>query len=660
MNRTFTLLLALFISVALLAQKSTVAYPKTPESPANKLKAEFLKKLDKPGQVSIPESEEALESEFHVASGSPYSRLNDAPARSVSADYKRRLDSIVGGKTKMVYEYDEDDNPISTVEYTRDTITDPWTPSYKDESSFDENGRSTMEAGYEWDESLKQWVGDYKIEYTRDENGRTTLWHIFAWDPNDGKWINADKWEYAYDGEGNETDFSVYEWDEESGEWVGVYTEHYNYDENGDVTSSSSSWEWDPVGKQFKPGFKMEFTRNDSGMVINWVESRWDPVAGDWVFTQKSDNTYDMNGNATSNVWSNWDTISNQWVFSSKFDNTFDTENNQTSSISAFWNADSSKWVNGQKWEYIFESKKSGNSTTSVNADRKRITTIVFAWSPEPYPGLWIPLYRTDYTHDGEGNLTKSVDSNWDMIGGKWDETRKEENTFNGRGYETLSITSEWNGSMWVITGKQENIYDPITFFLLSYISYHWNYVHNMLVGSSRTDYKRDDLGNYLIYTYFIWDLNLSDWVESIRNVYTYNYNFSGYDILAPWYMWQMITTYITYGYQAGTLKSTEDWVETDAFTYHYTDLEVGVSTADISRGELSIYPNPATDYIQVDGDELASGARIVMYNVSGRMVMNQVLHRGGRIPVSHLSEGIYVIRLVQGDKVKTAKVMIE
>ena len=120
-----------------------MAYPKTPESPANKLKAEFLKKLNNPGQLSEP-GVEAFDPAFHVESGSPYSRLNDAPARSASADYKRRLDSIVGGKTKMVYEYDGDDNPISTIEYTRDTITDPWKPSYKDESSFDEGYRPAI------------------------------------------------------------------------------------------------------------------------------------------------------------------------------------------------------------------------------------------------------------------------------------------------------------------------------------------------------------------------------------------------------------------------------------------------------------------------------------------------------------------------------------
>ena len=662
MNRTFTFLLALFFSVTLFAQKSTVAYPKIPESPATRLQKDFLKQLDNPGQLSEPEPHETLEDEFHVESGSPYSRLNDAPAaRSETSAFKRRLDSIVGGKTKVVFEYDENDNPISTVEYTRDTITDPWMPDLKDESFFDENGRTTMDAAYHWDDSLKQWVGDYKTEYTRDEDGRITVWHTFVWDPNDGKWISSEKWEYGYNADGNRTTSSVYEWDAGLNEWVGVYTEQYNYDADGNTTSSSSSWEWDPVGKQFKPGFKMEFTLDDSGMVTSWVESRWDTVAGKWVNTQKGDNTFDANGNNTSNVWSTWDTISNQWVPTSKYDNTFDADDNQTSSISAFWNADSNRWDNGQKWEYIYENTKSGSSTVSVSADKIHVTTIVYIWYPVPFPGIWMPYSRTDYTYNAEGEITQSLNSQWDMIGGKWEETQKEDSEYNGRGYLTLRVQSEWNAdsNKWIITSRQVRVYDA-NGYSISNAYYGWSYLLNMLVGYSFYEYTRDEDGNVLSYTDYIWDLILAAWVGNFRYVYTYDYNFAGFDILAPFYMWQMITSYIEYVYLGGTLKSSEEWVESDAFTYHYSDLEVGVSVAELTGGELSIYPNPATDYIQVTGDELNVGARIVMYNVSGRMVMNQVLDRGGRIPVSHLSDGIYLIRLVQGSKVKTGKVMIE
>ena len=50
MNRTFTLLLVLFISVTLSAQKSTVAEPQMPETYSSKLKQDILKKLDRPEQ----------------------------------------------------------------------------------------------------------------------------------------------------------------------------------------------------------------------------------------------------------------------------------------------------------------------------------------------------------------------------------------------------------------------------------------------------------------------------------------------------------------------------------------------------------------------------------------------------------------------------------
>jgi hypothetical protein len=669
MNRIFTFLLALFISVTLSAQRSTADYPKTPESPAAKFQKEFLKQLDQPGQLSEAESPETIEPDFHVRSGRshvqsgrPYSGLKDAPAaRSEPVAYKKRLDSIIGEKTKYFFEYDENDNPTSTIEYIKDSITGLWRPNLKGESSYDENGRTTMDAEYHWDDSLKQWVGDWRTDYTRNENGRITLYLDFAWETNEGKWIYSEKWEYGYNENGARATFTLYEWDAELDDWVGIYTEQYNYDANDDVSSSSSSWEWDPLGKQFKPGFKMEYTRNDSGQVTSWIESRFDPGLGDWVYTQRGDNTYDANGNATQNLWSTFDTISSQFIPTSKYDNTFDADGDQTSRTSAFYNADSSRWENSQKWEYIYDNTKSGSSTVSVNADKIHVTTIVYVWYPFPIPGAFVPLSRTDYTYDADGEITKTVNSNWDFISEVWEEAQQEVSEYNSQGYLILREVSVFNKDLnaWIVTSRRVHVYDA-NGYNLSNASYGLDYLLNILVGYSFNEYTRDEHGNVLSRTDYLWDLILSAWVGNSRYEYTYDYNFAGYDILAPFYMWHMITSYIEYVYFGGTLKSSEEWVQSEAFTYHYSDMNVGVSVADLSGGELSIYPNPATDYIQIEGDLDTDAARVVMYNVSGKMVVNQVLDNGGRILVGHLSEGIYVIRLVQGSKVKTGKVMIE
>jgi hypothetical protein len=141
--------------------------------------------------------------------------------------------------------------------------------------------------------------------------------------------------------------------------------------------------------------------------------------------------------------------------------------------------------------------------------------------------------------------------------------------------------------------------------------------------------------------------------------VYTYNYAGPYADLLLPFYIQHKILQYIAYGFvDNGAKKSVNDWAQTDLFTYHYADLVVNVP--DLQGSGLSIFPNPATDYIQVEGSQSTAVARVEFYNVSGGMVMNQVLDNDGRIPVSHLSGGIYVVRIIQGSEVKTGKVMIE
>ena len=132
MNRTFTFLWVLFISVTLSAQKSTADYPKSPESPAIRFQKQFIKQLEKPIRLDKQEAAETPDLGFHRESGIPLADLaNTQAARSGSAAAKQRLDSIVSAKSKSVFTYDEDGNITSAVYYKRDTISDLWKPDYK-------------------------------------------------------------------------------------------------------------------------------------------------------------------------------------------------------------------------------------------------------------------------------------------------------------------------------------------------------------------------------------------------------------------------------------------------------------------------------------------------------------------------------------------------
>ena len=71
----------------------------------------------------------------------------------------------------------------------------------------------------------------------------------------------------------------------------------------------------------------------------------------------------------------------------------------------------------------------------------------------------------------------------------------------------------------------------------------------------------------------------------------------------------------------------------------------------------LNIYPNPAATSISVEN---AAGAEISIYNVAGQKVMSiENADANETINISSLSEGVYVVRMVNGNEVATSKLSI-
>jgi len=95
----------------------------------------------------------------------------------------------------------------------------------------------------------------------------------------------------------------------------------------------------------------------------------------------------------------------------------------------------------------------------------------------------------------------------------------------------------------------------------------------------------------------------------------------------------------------------------TDNDTYCITitdEPEVGISE---NTNTLSIQPNPASTQITIDN---AAGAQVTIYNISGQQVMSiEAASANETINVSNLSEGLYVVRVVNGTEVATSKVSI-
>jgi hypothetical protein len=87
-------------------------------------------------------------------------------------------------------------------------------------------------------------------------------------------------------------------------------------------------------------------------------------------------------------------------------------------------------------------------------------------------------------------------------------------------------------------------------------------------------------------------------------------------------------------------------------------DVSSIVGIEELEGQQVSIYPNPATDYVQV----LSSGKGDVnIYDITGKLVMTSRINNPTEVlDISKLAKGVYVLKTSTSDKVFTKKLVIE
>jgi len=90
------------------------------------------------------------------------------------------------------------------------------------------------------------------------------------------------------------------------------------------------------------------------------------------------------------------------------------------------------------------------------------------------------------------------------------------------------------------------------------------------------------------------------------------------------------------------------------------TSKELGIIVTDqkVTTNLLSLYPNPAQDYLQLDLGVVANNASVSVIDLQGRSLMNISLRNVQKhsLDISGLSNGVYLLKLINGQKVTNAK----
>ena len=90
-----------------------------------------------------------------------------------------------------------------------------------------------------------------------------------------------------------------------------------------------------------------------------------------------------------------------------------------------------------------------------------------------------------------------------------------------------------------------------------------------------------------------------------------------------------------------------------DALLFDDIHVGTGVGIEDVNSVNVAIYPNPANDVLNINGEGIR---QVEMMDINGRTVMSAA--KAGSLNISALASGVYVVRVVTNSGVSTQKIV--
>lgn len=419
-------------------------------------------------------------------------------------------------------------------------------------------------------------------------------------------------------------------------------------------------------GSVVNPLNRNTITRNGSGWNSEFVTEAWS--AGAYANDSRTLFTYDIKGNklsATDQVWS-----LGSWVNSFRINYTYDTASYLLSETRYAW--DGGAWAGSEKYEYAYNSmhnqlsehRQVWNAGAWQENYRKSYTYFPGGIVQSAYyyetasGGVLVYASATVYTTDANGDRIQETNQTWNGTG--WTNVGKSVFTYNANHQVTLRVNYTTSGNTstpttqtatdysvsgkvlsetsyyylnfaWVYSSRNLYTYD-VNDWRADYI--HQSYSANNWVNSTKYTYTYDNNGNADQTIYQLWTSGA--WVNQTLRDFDYNsYNNPDYTIFKNW--------------------TNNAWVNDKEYYYYYEAYNI-TAMHETSGLLITAFPNPASEIINLGYSSKTTGdLELTVLDVTGRIILQR--HEASvygdnqlQIAIDDLSNGLYIIRLAQGN----------
>ena len=354
---------------------------------------------------------------------------------------------------------------------------------------------------------------------------------------------------------------------------------------------------------------------------------------------QRYTQTFDVFGNILIHKMDNWS--NKAWYPETMNFFTYDANGNMLTYLAELWN--SGAWWKSDSDTYTYDAK--GNLLSDINV-----------YSMDGI--IWYNYLKTTYTYDTNGNMLTKLLAQWNIT---WLNYRKDTFTNDTNGNRLSDLSQLWQDTIWVNDYQWIYTYD-VNEYLISDLHKKWQ--SNVWVTIGRDIYTYDANGNLLID--LLQGLESTTWVNTI--LYTYTYDVNGNSITGKIEIWNNnkwqpgIDNLNIFSQKKLLIGKTSNIYRYQA---HWLSFPVGITNFyNISNFEkVSIYPNPANDFVSIYVQEYSGKIKAVinLYSITGGLIKTlQIKNILTQLNISDLSKGVYIVKITNTNEEIVKKIIKE
>ena len=377
-----------------------------------------------------------------------------------------------------------------------------------------------------------------------------------------------------------------------------------------------------------------------------------------------------------------WDTVHHVWNATSKtIHYTYDSQNRNTGNLSQTYS--NTTWVNQDL------------STTTYTGNMS--TTLIKSWNTTN--STWGNSGLITDTYDAHNNLLSNVHQNWNTTNNTWTNAFQYLATVNSANLYTSFLSQIWSNAMWYNYSEQIYIYNSNNVQTSSWDK-EWDYNTHAFVDSSltKTTYTSSSVDSSLTQTWaptptityaplkasytldannnitheidLQWNFSTSTWENFFEYFFTYDANHNQlsqitYGVYNNNNIWVNYSRYYaTYDSDNNQLSQVREYWTGDQWakdsTYYYYSYVTGISNVEGTNEQVNIYPNPATNSLQVLLAGNSINSTIVITDMLGNTVKQVAgINNQVSINVADLAEDVYNILIQNTESRVNKKVVI-